>query len=286
MVSRVKTYQPERRWLPKYLTIGLVSLPYVPRDRAIATIRRSFVDHVQICVAFCNSHTMLHAFRSRTYAQTLSRFLLLNDGIGIDLCSFLFQGAPFEENLNGTDFVPDLLSASGAGRTVYLLGTKPEWIEKSANGLAQRFPDCRIVGFQHGYFAPDEIDSVIANINAVSPDILLVGLGNPLQEEFIAEYASRIDARVLIGVGAFLDFMAGRVPRAPKLIRQLRLEWLFRLAKEPMRLGRRYTLDLFLFVALILRYRIKPVRYDEAGANQGPGENRRLRPEPPQRKAA
>ena len=268
----------ERRWIPRYLTVGPVSLPYVTREKAIATIRRSFVDLKQISVAFCNSNTMIHAFRSEAYARTLSRFLLLNDGLGVDLCSWLFEGSSFQDNLNGTDFVPDLLAASGAGRSVYLLGSTREVVAESAERLAAQFPNCRIVGFHHGYFEASEIDFVVSDINMVSPDLLLVGLGNPLQERFIAEQAWRIDARVLIGVGAFLDFVARRVPRAPKIVRTMRLEWLFRLANEPFRLGRRYTLDLIEFLVLILRYRMFP---DGLGQTR-PNLRMRLRPELPQ----
>ncbi len=272
----------ERRWIPRYLTVGPLSLPYVTRDKAIATIRHSFVDQKQICVAFCNSNTMLNAFRSEAYARTLSRFLLLNDGLGVDLCSWLLEGFPFRDNLNGTDFIPELLAASGASRSVYLLGTTKEVVAESGRKLAARFPNCRIVGTHHGYFERSDIDFIISDINAVSPDILLVGLGNPLQEQFIAEYAWRIDARVLIGVGAFLDFAAGRVPRAPKFVRNLRLEWLFRLSNEPVRLGRRYTLDAVTFLALILRYRLFPAEHGQ----MRPGVRMRLRPELPQSKPA
>ena len=220
----------DRRWIPRYLNVGPVSLPYVGRDKAIATICRSFADRAQICVAFCNSNTMLMAFRSERYAKSLSRFLLLNDGIGVDLCSWLFNGTAFEANLNGTDFVPQLLAASGNDRSVYLLGTTQDVLEKSKERLEARFPNCRFVGAHHGYFSPNEIDLVIQKINAVSPDILLVGLGNPLQEEFIANNVAQIDARVLIGVGAFLDFSAGKVPRAPQFIRNLRAKWGFQLS--------------------------------------------------------
>jgi exopolysaccharide biosynthesis WecB/TagA/CpsF family protein len=246
----------ERRWIPRYLTVGPIALPYVQRDKALATIQRSFVDRYQLCVAFCNSNTLLQALRSPSYADTLSNFLLLNDGIGVDICSVLFKGRAFSENLNGTDFIANLLADAASGRSVFLLGAEPQWIEASSQKLAERFPNCKVVGFHHGFFGPDDVPDLIAKINAVSPDILLVGLGNPLQEQFIATYAPQIDARVLIGVGAFLDFTAGKVARAPKLLRKMRTEWLFRLAQEPMRLGRRYTVDIVAFLYAVARLRI------------------------------
>ena len=169
-----------------------------------------------------------------------------------------------------------MLTASGSNRSLYLLGATKEVVAEAGRKLAARFPNCRVVGSHHGYFEPGDIESIISEINAVSPDILLVGLGNPLQEQFIAEHARRIQARVLIGVGAFLDFTAGRVPRAPKLVRRLRLEWLFRFANEPFQLGRRYTLDLITFFTLILRYRMFAAEQSEARRVR-----MRLRPELP-----
>jgi len=257
----------------------------VTRDKAIETIRRSFVDRKQICVAFCNSNTMLHAFRSDAYARILSRFLLLNDGLALDLCSLLFEGAPFQENLNGTDFIPELLAASGPGVSVYLLGATKAVVAESGKRLAAQFSNCRIVGSHHGYFEQSDVDSIISDINAVSPDILLVGQGNPLQEKFIAQQAWRIEARVLIGVGAFLDFSAGRVPRAPQLIRRLRLEWLFRFANEPLRLGRRYTIDQIEFLALVLRCWMFSSKRDDAREGRARA-GMRLRPEQSQSSSA
>jgi beta-1,4-glucosyltransferase len=247
---------PERRWTPRYLKVGPVLLPYVERDKAIATIKRSLIDQHQLRVAFCNSNTMLMALRSPSYAETLSNFLLLNDGIGVDICSYLFKGRPFTENLNGTDFIPELLSNVKPGPSLFLLGAEPDWIGASSRKIAAQFPNCSVIGSHHGFFGRDEIDGVIAKINAAAPDILLVGLGNPLQEYFIEQYASRIKAKVLIGVGAFLDFSAGKVVRAPKLMRRLRAEWLFRLAQEPIRLGRRYTFDVIAFLYTVTRLRI------------------------------
>lgn len=270
---------PERRWIPQYLTVGPISLPYVGREQAIATIRRSFVDRYQICVGFCNSNTLLQALRSPGYAKTLSRFLLLNDGIGVDICSLLFNGRPFRDNLNGTDFIPDFLADAARGRSVFLLGAEPQWIEASREKLAAKFPDCRIVGHHHGFFNPHEVDSVIKKINRAAPDMLLVGLGNPLQEQFIAAHASRIDVPVLIGVGAFLDFTAGKVARAPALIRRMRAEWLFRLAQEPFRLGRRYTVDIAAFLFAVAKLRAAAA-FSNAAEVPAAMRRGRLRPTP------
>jgi beta-1,4-glucosyltransferase len=126
---------PERRWKPRYLSVGPVSLPYVSREKALQTIRRSFEDRQQINVAFCNANTMLKAFQSKDYAAQLERFLILNDGIGVDLCSMIFSGERFPENLNGTDFVPDLLDHRDRNLRVFLLGSKQGIAEQAASRL-------------------------------------------------------------------------------------------------------------------------------------------------------
>ena len=104
------------------------------------------------------------------------------------------------------------------------------------------------MGYQHGYYGPADEETVCARIRATSPDLLLVALGNPLQEEWIARCAEKTGATVCIGVGAFFDFVAGQVPRAPLWIRQLKCEWIYRLLQEPRRLWRRYLIGNLVFL--------------------------------------
>ena len=274
------TYQgPERRWIPRFLTVGPVEIPYVDRAKAIQTIDRSFHDRKQIKVAFCNANTMLRALKSRPYAQALSRFLVLNDGVGLDICSVLFAGRPFDDNLNGTDFVPDLLTRATRDLRIFLLGGAPGTAEAAARRLVEDHPRHTIVGARHGFFGEDETDAVIASVNAAAPDLVLVAMGNPRQEEFIATAYRRLDAPVLVGIGALLDFTAGNVVRAPALVRALRAEWLFRLAQEPRRLARRYTVDVAGFLLIVARLRLAAaLSRRRAAAGAAEGAPRRLRP--------
>ena len=268
---------PERRWTPRFLSVGPVEIPYVDRAKAIQTIDRSFHDRQQIKVAFCNANTMLRALKSQPYAEALSRFLVLNDGVGIDICSVLFAGRPFEDNLNGTDFLPELLVRATRDLRIFLLGGAPGTAETAARRLAEDHPRHAVVGAHHGFFDDTEADAVIAQINAVAPDLVLVAMGNPRQEAFIAAAYRRLDAPVLIGIGAFLDFTAGNVVRAPAALRAVRAEWLFRLAQEPRRLARRYTVDVAGFLLIVARLRLAAAlsrRRAAAAATAG----RRLRP--------
>lgn len=273
-MSALPLIDRDRRWTPRFLSFRSVAVPYVSRDKAIETISRSVVDGTQIRVAFCNAHTMLLALKDPEYSGLLRRFLVLNDGVGLNLASRIMNARGFDENLNGTDFVPDLLRRCPADLSVYLLGARQDVVERAARRLARDHPRHRIVGCRNGYVAPHETDAVLAAVNAAKPDLLLVAMGNPLQERFIQAHGDRLDARVLIGVGALFDFLAGRARRAPRLVRRLRLEWAFRLLQEPIRLGRRYTVDLLAFLARIVWLRVRLGPQAEA-----PPPRPRLRPD-------
>ena len=154
---------------------------------------------------------------------------------------------------------PDLLHAvCAAGRegglTHYFLGGHPGVAEKLRDELRARHPGVAIVGTFTPPFrplAPDESAALRAEVVALAPDIVWVGLGTPKQERFMAEYAPLLDTGLLIGIGAAFDFVSGRVRQAPRWLQRAGLEWLFRLVTEPRRLGRRYLVGNPLFVLRI-----------------------------------
>jgi exopolysaccharide biosynthesis WecB/TagA/CpsF family protein len=113
-----------------------------------------------------------------------------------------------------------------------------------------------VVGSRNGFFDQPEIPQICADVSDARPDLLLVAMGNPLQEKFIVEHRERLNACVAIGVGALFDFMSGSVARAPKAFRVLKLEWLYRMLQEPRRLFGRYMIGgpRFLYQILCLRF--------------------------------
>ncbi|BES69525.1 WecB/TagA/CpsF family glycosyltransferase [Marinobacter nanhaiticus D15-8W] len=181
--------------------------------------------------------------------------IMVNDGIAMDLASWLVHRRRYPENLNGTDFTPALLAenanSSDQPWRVFLYGSKPGIAEQAAEKL--RESNVQVVGTCDGYNR--DSDAIIGEMNASGANVVLVAMGNPLQEQWILEHRDRLDARLLIGVGALLDFLAGDKPRAPLLIRRMRLEWAYRLSLEPTRLLRRYTLDMLIFLARCSRHR-------------------------------
>lgn len=203
-------------------------------------------------IFFANAHTMVTASKDSRLVEALQQSdLLLADGSGVRWGSALL-GNPLGHNLNGTDLVPALCRAGAEyGLSVYLLGGKPGVAEDAAANLRDECPGLLIAGTQHGYFKPEETATVLENIRAARPHLLLVALGVPNQEIWINQYAAQLPGITCMGVGGLFDFLARRVPRAPRLVRAIGMEWSWRLAMEPRRLWKRYIVGNAIFISLV-----------------------------------
>ena len=217
---------------------------------AFSLLERLLTDRPGSIVAFANVNLLETARTDPATRAALRKFIMLNDGIGTDIASRMLYGSKFPENLNGTDFVPYFLSRLQRGARLFLLGAKPGIAERAALALSARFPQHQIVGVEHGYcdlHSPE----LVERIRSVRAEVLLVGLGNPTQELWLAEHFDATGCALGIAVGALIDFVAGEVSRAPAWMRAARLEWLYRLCLEPRRLSSRYLVRTPLFLANI-----------------------------------
>lgn len=201
-------------------------------------------------VAFANAHTLNVAARDETFRAILRRAdLVLNDGIGVAIAARL-QGRRFPTNLNGTDFTPAVLDLARAhGWRVYLLGSRGGVAHQAGARLVAQLPGLDVVGTHEGWFDDAASPRVVEDIRQRRVDLLLVGMGNPRQEQWIDEHLRVSGARLALAVGAFIDFAAGTVPRAPDWMKRARVEWLYRLWLEPGRMWRRYVLGNPVFLA-------------------------------------
>jgi len=234
-------------------TILGVTIRDLSRDKAISSIDDAFALGKRVNVGFANAQTLNVAYSNSDLRSALSRFLVLNDGLGTDIASRIKFGRPFSENLNGTDFVPDYLSRTKHSLRIYLIGTAYRVVERSAQVLARSYPSHIIVGWRDGFFlGPQDIEQTCCDVRAARADCVLVGMGNPLQELWIDEHGHKTGANLFFAVGALFDFQAGKVRRAPLWLRKLRFEWVFRLLQEPLRLARRYLIGNFVFLGRVL----------------------------------
>jgi alpha-1,3-mannosyltransferase len=201
-------------------------------------------------VGFANAHSLNIASTNNAFRQALRGFLVLNDGLGLDIASRIKFGKPFVANLNGTDFVPDFLAKTRHRLRIYLIGTTDPVVAQAAQSFRVRYPWHSVVGWRNGFFTgPDDIEETCRSVRAAKADCVLIGMGNPLQELWIADHGAKTGARLLIGVGALFDFMAERVHRAPSWVQSLRCEWVYRLLQEPRRLVRRYLIGNVVFLS-------------------------------------
>lgn len=176
--------------------------------------------------------------------------LLLPDGVGVVWAARLL-GLGRMERVPGSELMPRLCErAARRGDRVFLFGGSPEVNERAAHALARRYPGIRIVGREHGYLKAEDMPGLIRRINDSQADILFVALGSPEQELWIDRYVSSLRVKVCQGVGGTFDVLAGRVRRAPELLRTCHLEWLYRLVSNPSRVGRQAALPRFAWLVL------------------------------------
>ena len=208
----------------------------------------------QTVVSFLNSHNANVMLKNPAYREILGRHLVLPDGLGVDIASVAMHGRTFPANLNGTDFIPALLTYMTTPKKIGLVGARPDVLERARKGFAEHAPWHEFVAIQDGFFDEADSASVADEIARHKVDILLIAMGTPKQEIWIDRYIRPEHARLVFGVGALFDFMAGEVSRASPKARSLRVEWLHRFRLEPKRLWRRYFVGGPIFLARLFGY--------------------------------
>ena len=201
-------------------------------------------------IAFLNAHCANVARKDWRYRDTLENVeALLPDGSGVAMAAKL-NGAPLGDNLNGTDLFGRLCRCLAFRKIpVFFLGGRPGVAQQAAENTKAEIPLLNIAGHRHGYFSPREEQDVIDEINASGARVVFVAFGVPDQDVWISRIRHRLHAPVILGVGGLLDFVSGRIPRAPLWMRKAGLEWMYRLKCEPKRMWRRYTIGNISFTA-------------------------------------
>ncbi len=202
-------------------------------------------------IFFINAHCVNAAFSDEQYRRILqNNHLNYADGVGMQIASRLLK-APLVDNVNGTDLFPLLcqtLNSLPSPPRIFLLGGEPGIAERLKSKMLEQYPRVRICGNHHGHFSDDENDTIALAIRESNADLLLVAMGVPKQEKWIAQYITHCGVKAAMGVGGLFNFYSGHIPRAPKWMQQIGLEWVHRLWQEPTRLGKRYLLGNVVFL--------------------------------------
>ena len=203
-----------------------------------------------------NPEIVQRANQDPEFADILARAdLVIPDGVGVIYAAKIL-GRPLKARVPGIDVASALMGRmAGTGRRLFLLGAEPGVAEQAAARLQAACPGLVVCGVHDGYFKEDE--PVIQAIREARADVVFVCLGAPKQEKWAAAHGADAGAKLYIGLGGALDVFAGKVERAPERMRKLGLEWLYRLVKQPSRIGRMAKLPLFLVSAVGARIRGK-----------------------------
>ncbi len=193
-----------------------------------------------------NSEILMKAYEDSDFSDVLNRAdLLTADGIGVVYASKIVK-KPIAERAAGFDITRRVLELmSKTDKSVYFFGAKPGVAEAAAKNVVEEFVGLKVAGVRNGYFKPEEVEEIIADINASGADLLLVGLGAPAQEKWIAQNADKLKVRAAAGIGGSFDVLAGVAERAPEFFCKVGLEWFYRLCKEPWRAKRMMSLPKF-----------------------------------------
>ncbi|MBO4941135.1 MAG: WecB/TagA/CpsF family glycosyltransferase [Clostridia bacterium] len=172
------------------------------------------------------------------------------DGIGVVYASKILK-TPVPERVAGFDLVCALLERIAAtNEGVFLFGAKPGVADAAKAKMEEKYPGINIVGTENGYFAPGDEEKIVEKINGSGAKLLLVCLGAPKQEKWIAKYQDSLKVNLAMGVGGTLDVFAGVAKRAPEVFVKLNLEWAYRILKNPSRIGRFAALPKFVLEVL------------------------------------
>lgn len=198
-----------------------------------------------------NPEMVMEARKNPEFMEILnSSTMNVPDGIGI-IYGSKFTSNPIKERVAGYDLMLGVFDKmKDMGKTAYFFGGAPGIADRAKEAIEEKFPGLKVVGTANGYFDKKREEEIIAEINELKPDLLLVGIGFPKQEKWIYDHIKELNIKAAAGVGGSFDGWCGNVPRAPEFFIDHNMEWFYRLMKQPSRIGRMMQLPLFMLVVV------------------------------------
>ncbi|MGZ9586289.1 WecB/TagA/CpsF family glycosyltransferase [Paenibacillus marinisediminis] len=231
-----------------FKTVPIYGIPFssLSMKETVAWLSEAIIQRRSTHVITANPIMVMAALENDNFMRVMQQAdMIVPDGSGI-VWAANYAGAPLAERVTGFDLLHELMrTGEQHGWRVYMLGAAPEVIQAAKERLQQQYPGVQIVGARDGYFGAAEDEQVVEQIRAAAPDILFVARGADTQEPWIAKYRDSLNAALMMGVGGSFDVISGRMKRAPQWVQQMKLEWLYRLVKEPTRYKRMLALPKF-----------------------------------------
>jgi N-acetylglucosaminyldiphosphoundecaprenol N-acetyl-beta-D-mannosaminyltransferase len=249
----------------RFLTVDLST---IDRARLLIALEQALGQGQRLTISFLNPDYARRAVRDPELAGMINHFdVLLADGWGVVWGARLL-GITVTDRLANDDIARDVFSLCARRETrAFLFGSAPGVADRAAANLAAAFPGLRVVGCQHGWLDRkrghpgyyDEADSaaVVDQINDSEAELLIVGIPTPMQQRWVIANAERLAPAVIITGGSWLDHLAECIDWYPEWVLKLHLCWLYRLKRDPRRLWRRYTVELFDFARLVAEAKLR-----------------------------
>ena len=245
----------------KYSTIAGVKISIVDLHdvlEEITILLNSSTDVLQM-INYANAHAMNIAYGDPSFRDILNgSYMVFCDGFGVKLAAKILN-RKIGQRMTPPDWVDQLFEICvKEKKAVYFLGDEDAVVELFVNKVKEKHPNLIIGGYHNGYFNKNgsENDMVIDKINSSNCDIILVGMGMPLQEKWIYENRKRLNVKISLTVGALFKWYCGYEKRAPKWMTDRGLEWLIRLFLNPRKLFRRYVIGNPVFLFRVLKEKI------------------------------
>ena len=204
-------------------------------------------------LSYVNAHCLNVVSQDRNYFEALRSFdLIYPDGEGAVWASRWLGMGPLHK-ITGADWIFDFCElAQKEGWGVYVMAGKPGVAQTACANLLKQYPSLCILGIRDGYFREMDESRILREIEQVRPDVLFVGMGVPLQEIWITQWRNKLSVKICWAVGALFDYVAGKETRAPVWLRKHSLEWLWRMAVDPLGKWKRYLLGNPMFIVRII----------------------------------
>lgn len=256
-----KTSRIKEQALQKVFRIGFPSLELLGvrvnifrRKELTEVVRALLEQNRRGWISYINVHAINLANEYSWFREYLNNSLVTYcDGQGVRLGAYLVH-THLPERIVMTDWVYDVCRLAEEGKwKMYFLGSTVQVVTKAVQTLRDRFPRLIVSGYHDGYLTSADSEEVVAEINRTKADIIVVGMGMPLQERWILDHAPGLNARLIFNAGSCFDYVAAAKRRCPKWIGDVGFEWLFRLMMEPARLWRRYLIGNPVFLYRVIR---------------------------------
>ena len=255
--------EPFNRYKVQKKTVKLFGINIHPLGmlEVLNIVNECIISKQSLHVGMLNAAKVVNMKRNPALGEDVaSSNLILADGSAVVLASKILH-KKLPERVAGIDLMHAILERGDKlGYRVFCLGASEEISQEIERQINKHYPGVIIAGRQNGYFSDDQQEQVAKDIAAANADVLFVAITSPKKEQFMAKWGDIMRVPVVHGVGGSFDVFAGKVKRAPLIWQKLGMEWLYRVLQEPGRLWKRYLITNTLFIGMLLKELVKPIK--------------------------